>query len=319
MRLRRPKFKFWIFSAGKRGYSLAFSKLQILLLVFCVVLSPMLLGSIGAYAVYAFYGNPSQQAIVNESSANYGELLRLKKYQAQLEKQSASLDALVNDLALMEFDFASDGFDADQALEKAGKSSGDKKSNLAIGGGDSPRAPVISRRPKNDDNKKIAPVDSEDQTSQLLNRLNQQLEKLSTLPMGAPIQGKLSSGFGHRTFELGGSGFHLGVDFAADRLSPVLSTADGLVVDAGPKGAYGNSVLIKHANGVETLYAHLSTVSVQAGTRVCRGQRIGLSGNTGRSTGPHLHYEIRVQGIAKNPVKFIELASLLRKISEEEI
>ena len=94
----------------------------------------------------------------------------------------------------------------------------------------------------------------------------------------------------------------------------VSATADGVVKKAGYIGAYGRTVVIDHGNGYETLYGHLSKVSVRVGHKVCRGERIGLAGSTGRSTGPHVHYEVRADGKPIDPTPLVELASLLKLI-----
>ena len=133
------------------------------------------------------------------------------------------------------------------------------------------------------------------------------------MPLGAPVQGRLSSGFGSRYSPFSGrTQSHQGVDFSVDRESTVLATADGIVLNAGWKGAYGNTVIIKHGSRVETLYGHLSRILVKPGQRICRGQEIALVGSTGRSTGPHVHYEVRIDGDAIDPSKFVKLASFFR-------
>ncbi|MEC7669814.1 MAG: M23 family metallopeptidase, partial [Pseudomonadota bacterium] len=91
--------------------------------------------------------------------------------------------------------------------------------------------------------------------------------------------------------------------------TPIYSTADGVVVHAGWQSGYGRLVKIQHEFGIETRYAHLSKIRVNVGQRVSRGERIGDMGNTGRSTGTHLHYEVRVGGEAVNPMTFIKAAN----------
>lgn len=124
--------------------------------------------------------------------------------------------------------------------------------------------------------------------------------------MKTPINGaRLSSGFGMRRHPiLGYSRMHRGTDFAAPTGTPILAAGDGTVVRAGPYGSYGNYVRVRHANGYETAYAHLSRFArgVRAGTRVRQGQVIGYVGTTGRSTGPHLHYEVLQRGRQMNPM-----------------
>ncbi len=102
---------------------------------------------------------------------------------------------------------------------------------------------------------------------------------------------------------------HEGIDMAGSTGSPVYSTGDGTVVHAGWENGYGNLVRIRHAFGLETRYGHLSKIRVSVGQKVSRGDRIGDMGNTGRSTGPHLHYEVRTNGNAVNPMTFIKAAN----------
>lgn len=101
------------------------------------------------------------------------------------------------------------------------------------------------------------------------------------------------------------SGHHTGLDFAAASGTPVFSALAGTVVEAGWGGAYGNHLIVKHANGVKTLYAHLSSAGVAVGDKVLRGQRIGAVGSTGNSTGPHLHFEVIKSGTQRDPADFL--------------
>ncbi|MBS0384462.1 MAG: M23 family metallopeptidase, partial [Proteobacteria bacterium] len=122
--------------------------------------------------------------------------------------------------------------------------------------------------------------------------------------MKTPINGaRLSSGFGMRMHPvLGYSALHRGVDFAAPIGTPILAAGDGAVERAGPFSTYGNYVKIRHANGYETAYAHMSRVAVRVGQRVRQGEIIGFVGDTGRATGPHLHYEVLKRGDQINPM-----------------
>lgn len=101
------------------------------------------------------------------------------------------------------------------------------------------------------------------------------------------------------------SGQHTGLDFAGAVGTPVVAAADGTVASAGPAGAYGNLVEIKHGDGTRTLYAHLSAIDVKAGQKVERGQRVGALGTTGNSSGPHLHFEVRDHGKAVDPQNYL--------------
>ena len=101
--------------------------------------------------------------------------------------------------------------------------------------------------------------------------------------------------------------------------TPVYATADGMVDRAERSGGYGNLVELDHGKGIQTRYGHLSKILVEAGTRVHRGQLIALMGSTGRSTGPHLHYEVRIDGHAVNPVPFLQTADYLLAAQDRSI
>lgn len=131
------------------------------------------------------------------------------------------------------------------------------------------------------------------------------------LPFAMPVKTKVrySSGFGNRKDPFGrGTRRHEGQDFAGAYGSPIYSTADGVVTHAGWESGYGRLVTIRHQYGFETRYGHMSQIRVKVGQKVSRGDRIGDMGNSGRSTGTHLHYEIRISGTPKNPMTFIKAA-----------
>ena len=134
-------------------------------------------------------------------------------------------------------------------------------------------------------------------------------ELLNNTPSLKPVQGWLSSGFGYRNesvFTDHGHHFHKGVDFAAMPGSPVISSADGAVTFTGyDENGFGNLVIVDHGYGLKTYYAHLSSIETKVGTALKKGEIIGRVGNTGKSTGPHLHYEVRIFGIPVNPENYI--------------
>lgn len=130
-------------------------------------------------------------------------------------------------------------------------------------------------------------------------------------PFAMPVKSafRFTSGFGYRRDPKGaGTRMHEGTDFAAAHGTPIYATADGVVTHAGWSGGYGRLVKIKHAFGIETRYAHMSQIRVSVGDRVSRGDRIGDMGNSGRSTGTHLHYEVRVGSAPTNPMTYIRAA-----------
>lgn len=132
---------------------------------------------------------------------------------------------------------------------------------------------------------------------------------LSHTPLGYPYRGDITSTFGHRENPFSGAGVetHKGLDIRAPMGAAVKAMAKGIVVFAGRRGGYGNCIMLKHANGFETLYGHLSKILVTVGQQVDIGAEIGKVGSTGRSTGPHLHYEVHRYGQRVNPQSFLTL------------
>ena len=115
----------------------------------------------------------------------------------------------------------------------------------------------------------------------------------------------MASGFGYRRHPiLGISKMHEGLDFTAPRGTPIYASANGTVVHAGVRGGYGNTVIINHGNGYETLYAHMSKLNTTLESKVKRGQIIGYVGSTGMSSGPHLHYEVKKDEVKVNPISY---------------
>ena len=155
------------------------------------------------------------------------------------------------------------------------------------------------------------------QTDQQFRSLFQTWKKLDTVEQGAiaipsvqPVARlSFTSNFGVRSDPFRGTAaMHAGVDIPGPVGTPVYATADGLVDRAERAGGYGNMVELDHGKGIQTRYGHLSKILVAPMTRVKRGQLIALMGSTGRSTGPHLHYEVRIDGHAVNPVPFLQTA-----------
>ena len=153
-------------------------------------------------------------------------------------------------------------------------------------------------------------LDVVDPTVNRANNILNQLDKLNIYriaaekaPFAMPVKGtfRFTSGYGPRWGEM-----HRGTDFAAKSGAPIYATADGVVTRAEWGSGYGRVVYVKHAFGIETRYAHMAKIRVKKGQRVSRGQRIGDMGSSGRSTGTHLHYEVRVNGKDVNPMIYIK-------------
>ena len=136
-----------------------------------------------------------------------------------------------------------------------------------------------------------------------------------------PVMGPINSGFGQRmdpVLVMGIGEFHKGVDISAAMGTSVHATADGVVEYAANVGdGYGKMVIIDHGNGLKTCYAHLSKFEVIPGQEIRRGEILGFSGNTGRVTSPHLHYEVRRGGVAINPYQYLQHSAVLQKIQPD--
>jgi murein DD-endopeptidase MepM/ murein hydrolase activator NlpD len=129
---------------------------------------------------------------------------------------------------------------------------------------------------------------------------------LAAEPSIWPLEGRVTSSFGERQDPFNGEGaFHAGIDIAASYGSPVRAAADGDVVSAGTVSGYGREIMLNHRHDVMTLYGHLSATAVMPGQHVTRGQVIGYVGQSGRATGPHLHYEVRIHNVPVNPHKYL--------------
>jgi hypothetical protein len=129
----------------------------------------------------------------------------------------------------------------------------------------------------------------------------------AALPDSWPARGMLSSGYGWRRNPIGYRGyrFHSGLDIAADRGTPILAAADGVVSKAEYNSGFGRMVELDHGYGITTIYAHCNTLLVQVGDRVASGRQIATMGSTGHSTGPHLHFEVRLDGNAVDPMDYL--------------
>lgn len=140
----------------------------------------------------------------------------------------------------------------------------------------------------------------------LLRALRENRDALASMPSIWPVVGFISSSFGGRSSPFGGGGqFHKGLDISNRMGTPVLAPAQGAVILAARDGAYGNSVEINHGGGIVTKYGHMQRWAVQPGQWVKRGEIIGYIGMSGRTTGPHLHYEVRLNGVPVNPMRYI--------------
>lgn len=146
---------------------------------------------------------------------------------------------------------------------------------------------------------------------ELLKSTEEYLQAIQLMPIGKPVPGTVSSKFGRRSDPLNKkNAFHEGVDIRGKRGDKVRTTASGTVLKAFKNGSYGNYVKIDHGNGYQTIYAHMQNYLVRKGEKVRQGDVVGQVGSSGRSTGPHLHYEILLYNKPVSPVRFMKVADL---------
>lgn len=153
----------------------------------------------------------------------------------------------------------------------------------------------------------ISEIDQKTQDLQdLISKVSARLDYLNSIPSAYPVYGTITSPFGTRKSPFGyGTEFHPGIDISVPQGTPVKAAGKGVVTYAGWLSGYGKAVIINHGYGIQSVYGHNSQILVEVGQSVKRGDIIAKSGNTGRSTGPHVHFEIRVNGNPVDPMKYL--------------
>lgn len=156
---------------------------------------------------------------------------------------------------------------------------------------------------------KTAPAKQYADFKALLNRLKGKTDLLAATPSILPAEGRITSTFGyHRSPLTRQQAFHRGLDIATPKGTAVVATADGIIAYTGPKGMLGRTIVIDHGHGTVTRYGHLHKILKPVGSEVKRGEIIGRIGTSGRNTDPHLHYEVRINGIPVNPEEYMDMA-----------
>jgi murein DD-endopeptidase MepM/ murein hydrolase activator NlpD len=256
------------------------------------------------FAGYSFFSNRvDQQTVENLQKANtiqQEKLTELAQKASQLQSDLDKLNATEKELkSLSNIDV---------------QTTDDSSANHSSDGTGGQGGPLIAPDVQNlsevmDDLEKRVAIHQENMEvlrQALISQRKQQemiTQKSITTPMGWPAQGSISSPYG---FRWNGTDFHPGIDIAADYGTPIRATADGVVTTAGwNSGGYGNMVDIDHGNGIMTRYGHASSVIVAVGQHVKRGQVIAYMGSTGFSTGPHVHYEVRINGRPVDPAGYL--------------
>jgi murein DD-endopeptidase MepM/ murein hydrolase activator NlpD len=293
MRARREFNLLVVHGDGRRIARLTFSRWLILTILGLAVTLP-----VSVAVIYADYQSLRQQR------ASLGELT------ARLAEQQSVIDA---SRAKMQMIWAEiDGWRELRAKiwEPFGPENGPSKRGTGIGGGTGPsRAGETSERAAmGDDLERLTGVVKEegDDLRSLERFLSRATRVLAALPSRWPVRGPVNSGFGGRASPWSsGPEFHSGLDIGAPVGTQVKAPAPGTVVFAGTHPEYGQTLVVDHDNETKSLYGHLSRLSVTVNQTVQRGDVMALTGNTGRSSGPHLHYEIQVKGQAVNPTSYL--------------
>lgn len=241
------------------------------------------------------------RAIKEENAQLRAELLQIQQKVVNINKTLDRVEQL--DQKLRSISMLSD---PDRSLAigpvgaKAGEGEADDGKSLVLDPEDGPT--VESKL----DSLSAEAAKQEQSLQELQEYFQDQKSLLASAPSIWPARGFVTSDFGHRLDPYTAERvMHEGLDIAVPYGTPVEAPADGTVVFASTAGGYGNVLVIDHGYGIKTRFGHLSQILVKAGQKVHRGDKVALSGNTGRSTGPHVHYEVRVNGIPQNPRKFI--------------
>ena len=273
------------------------SPLPVLILVVCVLAVPVL---VGLGAMWS-----AQTAISQLEASNARLQMENDSFRAatgELAAQISALHSAVDEIGVQ----ATVDPDVDRAMKRLPAPVRER----AMGGVPGLAAPVLSGAFGSPDNafgvlRDILGV-IEQRLASVRSGVDRRQALASATPSIWPITGWISSGFGNRRDPFtGGRDYHPGLDISGTQGQQVQAPADGTVSSAGYNGNYGNQILIDHGFGLVTRYAHLSRFDVTVGQQVRRGQVIGYVGSTGRSTSPHLHYEVLVNGRLTNPLKLL--------------
>jgi len=294
---------------------LPFTKKKLFLLITTSVVSFVILAviSICSFSLYSRNRTISDQLVHMQKKLQTSDE-QIAKYSKLTEEQRIKLDLKVARLELNNIKQATAFKEEKEALISTAVDELNERSQLIeriIGS-------IGIKLPENKDDSKhsggLFIQQPETEQDELLFKADKYLNVIRCLPVGKPVKGVITSRFGKRKDPMNHkSAFHTGIDFRGEKGEKVYATADGVVAKAFRNGGYGNYVLINHGNGYSSSFAHLQKYLVHRGQKVMRGQVIGLIGNTGRSTGTHLHYEIALDKKPINPYKFIKVASLITK------
>jgi murein DD-endopeptidase MepM/ murein hydrolase activator NlpD len=255
------------------------------------VISALTLG----YILYDYSRLRVNQSEVERLRTENAELQKFKEDTPKLREKVVQLQSVVNKLGVMA--------GVDQTLPNTNPAGVG-----GVGGATSleSAAPSSDVSPETLNKMETTLTQLAERSKQLESFYRDQKVMLASTPSVWPVRGYLSANFGNRIDPFTGlKDFHPGIDISTPIGTKVLAPADGIVLSCGEKGAYGNAIQIDHGYEIMTRYGHLSGFNVKPGQRVHRGDVIGFVGNTGRSTAPHLHYEVWVRDQTQNPIQYI--------------
>ena len=262
---------------------------------------------------------PIEQLAQQEQQAQQAQDAQVER-QRQLQKADEYLRSSMSSMAVKLGEMQAKLLHLDSLSERVSRLSGTAP-KAAASSKDGKGGPLVSPSPplsvyelQREIDRLAEAVDARSDTlTELESQLMEQRIKTILLPTIMPIAADhVGSPYGRRVDPIEGVGaMHEGMDFVADQGTPVIASAGGIVVSASSHPQYGNLIEIDHGNEFSSRYAHLSKFAVKAGQVVKRGQLIAASGNTGRSTGPHLHFEVRFKGVAQNPERFLQMGRQL--------
>lgn len=275
--------------------------------------------------VAIYQGGPSDMSELVLTSKSYGDLIQRSTYLEQIQSRDENIVGRVRDLRDQQKATVVRLKKAKDTIQSARDEIAAEERNL-----ETARAAVESQQSelksaRSERRAALSEVDSEvnhleEIEADLQAKIQEQINAasgVSVLPAGPmsspsaagliwPVSGTLTSGFGGRSSPGGvGSTFHEGIDIAVPEGTPIRAAKGGTVIMASYNGGYGNYTCVDHGSGLSTCYAHQSGFAVSSGQRVSQGQVIGYSGNTGASTGPHLHFEVRINGVAQDPLGYL--------------
>jgi murein DD-endopeptidase MepM/ murein hydrolase activator NlpD len=266
-----------------------------------------LVATAGAVAVFAAAGFFHYQYAMNRAQINLDELQTLRSVNVA---QATQLSQLAKNTAILQEELSKlDQLDAEvrrllnkEELPGTSRSGINRPSSPHAGEG----GPFVKPQPAELDtlvtDMRVSAKVRAESLAQLRENLIERNIRLAATPSIWPTDGVVTSRYGWRW---GGSDWHPGIDVAADSGTPIVATAAGVVIASGWNGGYGRQVIVEHGYGITTSYAHNSENVAMVGQTVKKGQLVAYMGSTGFSTGPHVHYEVKVNGTAVNPASFL--------------